>query len=326
MTRRDRPTIARLSAWTLGATVLLVAIGGFTRGSGSGYGCADRWPLCENGLLGGLLPRPEFHMAVEWTHRWFAAIAVVLVALVAVVAWWRHRDHRALTWTATGALGAILLQAGIGAFVVMSGLQADLVSVHLGVAMLLLGLLAYVVVASHYLDGRRPVASAAPDRTWRLLAGAGAAGVYVVIVLGSLVHDRFVGPAAFPDGWPLVLGDVFPTTDSATVQVHYAHRVAVAVGVVYLAYLAASAVRRRRPRAEVTLVHAAFALFVVNVGIGVAHVFTMVSSSGLVVAHLLVASLAWTALVAATVLARHSDRAAPVSGQPRAAPAARVGT
>ncbi|SVB81576.1 uncharacterized protein METZ01_LOCUS234430, partial [marine metagenome] len=34
---------ARLSRVTLATTLVLVGIGGFTRGSGSGYGCADRW-------------------------------------------------------------------------------------------------------------------------------------------------------------------------------------------------------------------------------------------------------------------------------------------
>ncbi|SVA96534.1 uncharacterized protein METZ01_LOCUS149388, partial [marine metagenome] len=34
---------ARLSRVALTATLVLVGIGGFTRGSGSGYGCADRW-------------------------------------------------------------------------------------------------------------------------------------------------------------------------------------------------------------------------------------------------------------------------------------------
>jgi heme A synthase len=47
---------ARIALAALAATLLLIVVGGFTRGSGSGYGCADRWPLCEEGLLGGWLP------------------------------------------------------------------------------------------------------------------------------------------------------------------------------------------------------------------------------------------------------------------------------
>ncbi|MDP9021211.1 MAG: hypothetical protein M3N57_00625, partial [Actinomycetota bacterium] len=65
--------------------------------------------------------------------------------------------------------------------------------------------------------------------------------------------------------------------------------------------------RRRRPRPEVRLVHTALGLFVVNVALGAAHVFTQVSSTGLVVAHLLVASLAWCSVVGAVTVARRSD-------------------
>ncbi len=305
--------LQKLASWTYGITVLLVAIGGFTRGSRSGYGCEDRWPLCENGLLGGLLPRPEFHMVVEWTHRWFASIAVVMVLITAGYAWWRHRDARRVTWSATAALVAILLQAGIGAFVVMTDLNADLVSVHLGVAMILLGLLTFVVVEAGAID--RPLA----ERTgvsdpWPSRLVGGAAGIYLVIVLGSLVHDQYVG------GYPLVGGELIPDLSNRVVALHFGHRVAVLVVTVLLAGLAARVIRRDRPAVEVRLVHGGLALFLVNIALGAAHVFTRVESTGLVVAHLLVASLAWSALVAAATYARHDTRSeAPRADAPREA-------
>lgn len=289
--------LQKLAAWTYGVTVLLVAIGGFTRGSGSGYGCEDRWPLCENGLAGGLLPRPEFHMVVEWTHRWFASISMVLLAAMLIYAWIRHRRERGVTFGVTAAFVAILVQAGLGAVVVMNDLDADLVSVHLGVAMVLLGLLAFVLVETFFTGGARPVVSGVDDRGWRRGLGAGAVAIYVVIVLGSIVHDQYVG------GWPLVAGPI----DGRTVELHFAHRVAAALTFLFLSYLAAQVVRRGRPRAEVVLVHASAALFLVNIGLGAAHVFTLVQSTGLVVAHILVAALSWSALVAAAALARRAD-------------------
>jgi cytochrome c oxidase assembly protein subunit 15 len=295
--------LQKLASWTLGTTVLLVAVGGFTRGSGSGYGCEDRWPLCENGLLGGLLPRPEFHMVVEWTHRWFASIAVVLIAALVVYAWRRHRGDGGVRRGATLALAAILVQAALGAVVVKTDLAADLVSVHLGVAMTLLGLLAFVTVEAFFAGGQRPVVATTPDAAWRRSLGAGAAGVFTVIVLGSLVHNQYVG------GYPLVGGRLVPPLDVPVVAVHFGHRVAVAVTFVLLVWLAARVVRRGRPAVETRLVHAALALFTVNIALGAAHVFTRVQSTGLVVAHLLVASLAWTSLVAAVATARRADAA-----------------
>lgn len=295
--------LQKLATWTFTITVVQVALGGFVRGSGSGYGCEDRWPLCENGLLGGWLPRPEFHMVVEWTHRWLATIALVMVIATAVYAWWRHREARGLTRAAFAAVLAILAQAAIGAFVVMTDLHADLVSVHLGAAMILLGLLAFVVVESGFVGDRRPVVSETDGGSdWPARLAAGAGGIYLVIILGSLAHDQYVG------GYPLVGGQLIPDLSDRLVAAHFGHRVAVLLVTLLLAGLAAQVVRRGRPRAETMLVHGGLGLFLLNVILGAAHVFTRVQSTGLVVAHLLVASLSWSALVGAATLARRSDR------------------
>jgi heme a synthase len=295
--------LQRLSIWTLGVTVVLVAIGGFTRGSGSGYGCEDRWPLCEGGALGGLLPRWDFHMIVEWTHRWVASIALVLIAILVYNAWRRYRGARSLTVATSTALVLTVIQALLGAAVVMTGLHADLVSTHLGTAMVILALLTFVAVESFFVGDRQPITSEAPDRAWRRLLAGGAIAAYVTIMLGSAVHDQYVG------GWPLVGGELIPAFTSTLVAIHFLHRVAVAVTFVLLVYLAVGAIRRARPRAEVMLVHAATLLFAVNIGVGAAHVFTQVQSTGLVVVHLLVATLAWIGLVGAFSLARRADRA-----------------
>lgn len=295
--------LQRLASSTLAVTILLVALGGFTRGSGSGYGCADRWPLCENGLLGGFLPRPEFPMVVEWTHRWFASIAVLLVGATTLYVWRRHRAERGLRWAATAGLFTILAQAGLGAVVVKTNLATDLVSVHLGVAMVLLALLSFVVVESFFAAGDEPIRSATPDRGWRRSLSAGLVATFAVIALGSLVHNKYVG------GWPLIAGELVPDLSSRLVALHFGHRVAVVLTVVLLALLAALGRSRGRPLSEVRLVESAFALFMLNLAIGAAHVFTQVQSTGLVVGHLLVASLVWCALVAAAAIARRADLA-----------------
>lgn len=295
--------LQRLAFSTLAVTVLLVAIGGFTRGSGSGYGCEDRWPLCENGLLGGVLPRPEFPMVVEWTHRWFASIAVLLVAATTAYAWLRHRRERGLRLGATAALFTILGQAGLGAVVVKTNLATDLVSVHLGVAMVLLALLTFVVVESFFANGDEPVRSTSPDPVWRRSLSVGLGATFVVIAFGSLVHDQYVG------GWPLIAGGLIPDLSRPLVALHLGHRVAVALTLLLLAWLTAQARVRGRPISEVRLVEAASVLFLINAMLGAAHVFTRVRSTGLVVGHLLVASLVWCALAAAAAVARRADLA-----------------
>jgi heme A synthase len=294
------PSTRTLARWALVATVFLVMLGGYTRGSGSGYGCADRWPLCEDGLLGGLLPRLEYHMIVEWTHRWVAALVGLLIVATAVAAWrTRPRTPRAV-WPATVAVVVVVFQAWLGRMIVKGDLDRDLVSIHLTVSMAIVGLLVLVVVAA----GTRPTTPA--PRGWRWLLLAGAATAYGVLLLGSTVHNLY-----FP-GWPLLDGEVIPDLSNRYAALHYTHRAAAALGFAYLVLLAIRA--RRRVRPERALLAAAAAAFAVNVGLGAVHVFTEVTSAGVVALHLLFAAVAWASAVAAAAVAAGWNRANPAAG------------
>jgi len=291
-----RPTPSSTHRWglvTLGATLLLVAVGGFTRGSGSGYGCADRWPLCEDGLLGGLLPRAEYHMIIEWSHRWLAASVGVLAVVTAISAWRRYRNDRLVVGTAAGAVVVIGIQAWVGRAIVRGGLDADLVSLHLAISMTVVALIVVVVVATRP-GGREHVRS---DPVWLALLAGAAAGSFLVLILGSLVHNRYV------PGWPLVLDTLLPDLAGSTITIHFFHRVAVGMYGLYLAFMLVRVRRLGRPRFERTMLDAAAVLYAVNIGLGAAHVFTMVSSGTLVAAHLALASLVWALTVAATMAA-----------------------
>ena len=273
---------------TLAATLLLVAVGGFTRGSGSGYGCADQWPLCENGLLGGLLPRAEYHMVIEWSHRWLAASVGILAIVTAVSAWRRWRHDRLVAWSAAAVVVVIGIQAWVGRLVVQEQLDADLVSLHLAISMTVVALLVVVAVATR--TGR----AGERDLGWTALLAAGAIGSFLVLMLGSFVHNLYV------PGWPLVFDTLVPELGSSSVTIHYLHRAFVAVYAVYLGYLVFRVRRAGRPRIERIMLDAAGVLYAVNIGLGAAHVFTRVGSATLVAAHLALASLVWALTVAAT--------------------------
>lgn len=288
-----------LSRSALGTTLLLIAIGGYTRGSGSGYGCEDSWPLCQDGLLGGVLPRAEYHMVVEWTHRWIAALVGLLAIATAVAAWRRHREESAIVAPAVAAVGVIGGQAWVGRLIVTNDLDADLVSVHLAISMLVVALLTIVVVNT----AAEPSAAPRPDnRQWTILLASGAAGALTVLLLGSYVHNLYIS------GWPLVGDELLPRSTHRLMIVHYLHRALAGVGIIYLVYLSRQAVRRKRPLTEGALVHYAGLAYLVNVLLGAANVFTRVDSSVVIAAHLLMAALVWTTLVAATTMAHSAQR------------------
>lgn len=288
--------LARLALASLITTLLLVMVGGYTRGSGSGYGCEDRWPLCEGGALGGLLPRAEREMIIEWSHRWLAATVGVLVLATAITAWRRSRGRPWVLGPAVAAVVTVGVQAWVGRMIVAEDLDADLVSLHLAISMAVVGLLSVLSVTSRLDAYGHDIG----DRGWVRVVGAGAAGSYLLLLLGSMVHNRY-----FP-GWPLMDGTLFPDLATRYHLLHLAHRTLAGIGIGYLGWLAWQARTRARPDRERRLVDAAAAVYGVNVLLGLAHVVTEVSSSLVVAAHLGVASVVWALLVATTTVAARS--------------------
>ena len=289
-------TTNRLARISLLVTFILIGIGGFTRGSGSGYGCSDRWPLCEDGLLGGLLPRGEYHMLIEWLHRWVAAIVGILILLTAISIRKNLRNNLTARRLSATAVVAVVVQAMIGRGVVKADLNSDLVAIHLAISMLVIALLTVVVVlASTYKNESLKVTDSAG---WSRLLALGAFGSYALLLLGAYVHNRYFS------GWPLVNNQLKPDISDHYTLVHYLHRLAAGMGIIYIAYLISNAKKRQRPKNEQLLIHFAAVAYGVNVLLGAVHVFTEVSSSAVVTAHLLGACTVWVLLIASTTMSR----------------------
>ncbi|MFL3011594.1 MAG: COX15/CtaA family protein [Acidimicrobiales bacterium] len=289
-------TTNRLARISLLVTFILIGIGGFTRGSGSGYGCSDRWPLCENGLLGGLLPRGEYHMLIEWLHRWVAAIVGILILLTAISIRKNLRNNLTARRLSITAVIAVAVQAMIGRGVVKADLDSDLVAIHLAISMVVIALLTVVVILVS--TNRNEKLEATDNTDWSRLLALGAFGSYALLLLGAYVHNRYFS------GWPLVNNQLKPDISDHYTFVHYLHRLAAGIGIIYIAYLISNAKKRQRPKNEKLLIHFAAVAYGINVLLGAVHVFTEVSSSAVVTAHLLGACAVWVLLIASTTMSR----------------------
>ena len=286
----------RLARISLLTTFVLIGIGGFTRGSGSGYGCSDRWPLCEDGLLGGLLPRGEYHMVVEWLHRWVAAIVGILILSTAISIRKKFRNNQTALKLSFAAVVAVVVQALIGRGVVKADLDSDLVAIHLAISMVVIALLAVIAVLVS--TNKNENLKATDTTGWSRLLALGAFGSYALLLLGAYVHNRYFS------GWPLVNNQLKPDMSDQYTFVHYLHRFAAGLGIIYIAYLVSNTIKRHRPKNERLIVYLAAAAYGINVLLGAVHVFTEVSSSAVVTAHLLGACAVWVLLIASTSMAR----------------------
>jgi heme a synthase len=128
-------TRIRRSIWKIAfATLLLMAVGSATRVMNAGLACPD-WPLC----YGQLVPTQQMNLQVflEWFHRLDAGLIGLSTLFLAGSSWWyRQQLPRWLPWANTFALSLILVQGALGAFTVTELLRFDIVTAHLGTALL----------------------------------------------------------------------------------------------------------------------------------------------------------------------------------------------
>ena len=309
-------------AWIVVLYNLAVILwGAFVRATGSGAGCGQHWPLC-NGVV---VPRaPELATLIELTHRVTSGLA--LFALLAlVVAVWRtrpagHPARRAAGWS----MLFMLIEAGVGAGLVLFQLVADnqsmgralSMAVHLANTFLLLG--AMTLTARWLEDG--PAGMDLRGRGGRAaILAALALGLIVVGVSGAVAA---LGDTLFPAA---TLGDALAQDLSPTSHVLLRLRVIHPMLAVVVA-LALIAIAPRIPGAsgdEARPGVRVAALAALQTGLGALNVL-LLAPVWLQLAHLLVADLLWIALVllAAMSLAPQPARvAAPAAARGVAQPA-----
>jgi protoheme IX farnesyltransferase len=275
------------------ATFALIAVGGLVRATGSGLGCPG-WPRC----FGKLIPPREYHALIEYSHRFLATIVVILVGALLWAAIRRHRNERRILWTSAAAGALVIFQAALGGIVVRGELEATLVTAHFATAMLLAGVLVYLLVQVSVPAGR-PADGHVPASLARL-AGVTAVATYGLLLIGAYVRGESAGLAF--DDWPLMNGRLVPALEGVA-TVHFLHRVAAALVALLVLYLAIRIwALPRKDRALERLAVVVVALFAAQILVGAANVWTRLATPA-VVAHVTLAGLIWGAMVALATVA-----------------------
>lgn len=165
------------------ATLILMAIGSATRVMNAGLACPD-WPLC----YGELVPTKQMNLQVflEWFHRLDAALIGFSAIALAGLSWWHRRVlPRWLPGAATFALFLIVFQGVLGGLTVTELLRFDIVTAHLGTALLFFTTLLVIGTALTPYQGTGTVGKL----PWVGLVAA--VLVYGQSLLGALVGSRW---------------------------------------------------------------------------------------------------------------------------------------
>ncbi|MBD2455507.1 heme A synthase [Nostoc sp. FACHB-87] len=181
--QKPKEMIRRL-VWRMAiATLILMAIGSATRVMNAGLACPD-WPLC----YGELVPAKQMNLQVflEWFHRLDASLIGVSAIALAGLSWWHRRSLPVwLPWAASFALFLIVFQGILGGLTVTELLRFDIVTAHLGTALLFFTTLLVVGTAIAPYQGTGNVGKL----PWIGLAAA--ILVYVQSLLGAVVGSRW---------------------------------------------------------------------------------------------------------------------------------------
>ncbi len=283
-------TRMRRFVWKIAiATVALMMVGSATRVMNAGLACPD-WPLCYGKLIPGQYIL-NLQVFLEWFHRLDAALIGVSIFALMCLSWFFQKQLP--TWfpkTATLALGLIVFQGVLGGLTVTHLLRFDIVTAHLGTALIFLSTLVGMAVASTEYQ---------PTGTTKTLFWSSLVAtivIYAQSVLGGLVASRWAVHQCL--------------NDSQLCQVMNSHLLGVVPAT--LAVLLVAFVAMKNPSLSPVLKRLALSatgLLVLQILLGVATLRLHLQVEALTVTHHTIATLLLSVLVALNILAQRQAQA-----------------
>lgn len=305
----------RLFSWIAWSTVVfnlaVIAGGTIVRATGSGDGCGESWPKCGDQFIP---PNATVETLIEFSHRVSSFLAGVGVAIVFFLALWVFNKGHIVRKTAFIAGVLLIIEALLGAALVLYGWVDDdtsigrmvAVALHLTNTFLLLGALS---LTAWWGSGQRtPDLSGKRDVLRWLIAGAA-----TILVLGATGALNAIGDAVFPpDVVSSGLVDKFGPGAPLLLQLRVIHPAIAVIGGIFVAWIAVRLSASPGERAK----RFAFAITLIvfsQMFVGIANIF-LETPLFMQVTHLMIADVLWIVFVVfgATVLERDGARLEPV--------------
>lgn len=169
-------SFSRIVVITLGALYFLIAVGASVRASGAGMGCPD-WPTCFGQWVPptdeSQLPRnyqeiygdlgyadTEFNVLKTWTeyvNRLIGVTIGILIFITTLVSWRLRRYDVSIFLASFASFLMVGFQGWLGSKVVSSNLQPGMITLHMLVALAIVGALLFSLA-----QARKRVMSAQP--------------------------------------------------------------------------------------------------------------------------------------------------------------------
>ena len=302
MPRFTRFTRFSRFAWlVLAYNLAVIAWGAFVRATGSGAGCGRHWPTC-NGVV---VPRaPSTATLIEFSHRLTSGLALLLVVGLALWAFRVYPRRHAVRRAAVASVALMIMEAMVGAGLVLLELVAHNASLRRAVALPAHLVNTFFLLAALSLTAWwsvvQPREATGPAARLRgqgvvgaLLAGA-LAGALLLGVTGAVtaLGDTLFLAGSLTEG----MRQDFAPTAHFLLRLRIWHpTLAVGVGLVVLAAAGAAWLTRDDRRTQ-RLAGAAVLLFATQLVAGVTNLLLLVPV-WMQLVHLLLADVLWITLV-----------------------------
>jgi cytochrome c oxidase assembly protein subunit 15 len=112
-------TFLRISRISLVSLFAIIITGSLVRLTGSGLGCAD-WPQCSRTKF---VDVSTGHAAIEQINRLFTGVVSAAVIAAVLGSIFVTPRRKTLIWLSSGLVAGVLAQVGLGAVVVLTGLN-----------------------------------------------------------------------------------------------------------------------------------------------------------------------------------------------------------
>lgn len=314
---------ARFSIAVVAFNLLVIMWGAYVRATGSGAGCGNNWPLCH----GQVIPRGAgLQTLIEFSHRTTSGLALLLVVALAVFAFKLYPPAHRVRRGAVATLIIILVEAALGAGLVLFELVADNASMaramfmatHLGNTLLLLGAM---TLTGFWANGGGGVdfGLKAPRRPLHPLAWATVVATVVVGMSGAVAA---LGHTLYPEETlPGGARGHLSATSRLFVQMPDVHPLIAIAGAGLMLYLVGQVRSLKRPETRfwATTLNV---MVIVQLAAGSLNMF-LHAPIWLQLTHLVLADLVWIALVLTCATALPALPATAAAPNPAAAPATR---
>jgi heme A synthase len=298
----------RFARIVLGYNLFVILWGAFVRASGSGAGCGDHWPLCD----GALIPAtPALTTLIELFHRVTSGVALVLVLLLFIRARKAFAPGHAARRAASASLVLIVIEALIGAAIVLASLFGDNASLaraitvggHFVNTLILLGALSLTIWFAQHpqplhfmpLTGTSALMLAG-IAGWLVLGASGAVGALSRTLYPSTDLATALSREFSPDA-PLLL------------RLRTLHPLIAAIMGVFMSYLAVRVYREIHTRQTRQLAVSIVAIFFAQCLLGMLNVLMVAPTPALQLSHLLFMDALWIAYVTLCCMALSQARA-----------------